>query len=175
MTVQASHRRLAKQAEGARPVGADSLLTLAIENMHCGGCMRSVERAALGVRGVETARASLPPSGSASLTTPILPARWISLPRSNVPASLRADRGRQAGSRDRAAELSVAARGGRGLRRHEHHAAVGRRLVGDGERHGGAARGAVPLAVGDDRAAHSRLCRAAVFRLGARRAQGPAA
>ena len=59
MTVQASHRRLAKQAEGARPVGAHSLLTLAIENMHCGGCMRSVERAALGVPGVETARASL--------------------------------------------------------------------------------------------------------------------
>ena len=59
MTVQASHRRLAKQAEGARPVGAHSLLTLAIENLHCGGCMRSVERAALGVRGVETARASL--------------------------------------------------------------------------------------------------------------------
>jgi Cu2+-exporting ATPase len=59
MTVQASHRRLAKQAEGARPVCAHSLLTLAIENMHCGGCMRSVERAALGVQGVGTARASL--------------------------------------------------------------------------------------------------------------------
>ncbi len=35
------------------------MLTLAIDNMHCGGCMRSVERAALGVQGVETARASL--------------------------------------------------------------------------------------------------------------------
>jgi Cu2+-exporting ATPase len=34
-------------------------LTLAIENMHCGGCLRSVERAALKVPGVETARASL--------------------------------------------------------------------------------------------------------------------
>jgi Cu2+-exporting ATPase len=32
---------------------------LAIENMHCGGCLRSVERAALKVGGVETARASL--------------------------------------------------------------------------------------------------------------------
>ena len=32
---------------------------------------------------------------------------------------------------------------------------------------------AVPLAVGADRAAHGRLCRAAVFRLGARRAEGP--
>ena len=59
MTVQASPRRLAKEAEGASPVGTHTLLTLAIENMHCGGCMRSVERAALGVQGVETARASL--------------------------------------------------------------------------------------------------------------------
>jgi Cu2+-exporting ATPase len=35
------------------------MLTLAIDNMHCGGCLRSVERAALKVPGVETARASL--------------------------------------------------------------------------------------------------------------------
>ena len=34
-------------------------LTLAISNMHCGGCLRSVERAALGVAGVESARANL--------------------------------------------------------------------------------------------------------------------
>ncbi|MGH6749515.1 MAG: cation transporter, partial [Methyloceanibacter sp.] len=59
MTVHASPGRLAKGAEAAHPVTERSTLTLAIENMHCGGCMRSVERAALGVRGVETARASL--------------------------------------------------------------------------------------------------------------------
>ncbi|MFZ2018821.1 MAG: heavy metal translocating P-type ATPase [Methyloceanibacter sp.] len=59
MTVHASPGRLAKGAEAAHPVTDRSTLTLAIENMHCGGCMRSVERAALGVRGVETARASL--------------------------------------------------------------------------------------------------------------------
>jgi len=36
-----------------------STLTLAIENMHCGGCLKSVERAAMAVPGVTGARASL--------------------------------------------------------------------------------------------------------------------
>ena len=58
MTVHASPECLAKDAQAARPVDR-GMLTLAIENMHCGGCMRSVERVALGVQGVETARASL--------------------------------------------------------------------------------------------------------------------
>ena len=40
-------------AAGAREI------TLAISNMHCGGCLRSVERAALSVTGVESARANL--------------------------------------------------------------------------------------------------------------------
>ena len=35
------------------------ILTLAIENMHCGGCMRKVEQAALSVSGVAHARANL--------------------------------------------------------------------------------------------------------------------
>jgi len=59
MTAHAPSERLAKEAQGASPAGASSMLTLAIDNMHCGGCLRSVERAALKVRGVETARASL--------------------------------------------------------------------------------------------------------------------
>lgn len=59
MTVHASPERLAKDAQAAHPVAERGMLTLAIENMHCGGCMRSVERAALGVQGVESARASL--------------------------------------------------------------------------------------------------------------------
>ena len=59
MTVHASPGRLATGAEAAHPVTDRSTLTLAIDNMHCGGCMRSVERAALDVQGVETARASL--------------------------------------------------------------------------------------------------------------------
>jgi P-type Cu2+ transporter len=52
MTVHATAGQLA-----AAPAAA--VMTLAIENMHCGGCLRSVERAVLKVPGVETARASL--------------------------------------------------------------------------------------------------------------------
>jgi Cu2+-exporting ATPase len=59
MTVHASWGRFASEGEAAHPMTDRGMLTLAIENMHCGGCMRSVERAALGVQGVETARASL--------------------------------------------------------------------------------------------------------------------
>ena len=46
---------LAKQAADAAP----ATLTLAVEDMHCGACLRSVERAAMRVPGVDTARASL--------------------------------------------------------------------------------------------------------------------
>ena len=56
MTVHALPIRAAAKAEGGAP---PQTLTLAIENMHCGGCLRSVERAALGVPGVASARASL--------------------------------------------------------------------------------------------------------------------
>lgn len=38
---------------------APATLTLAVDDMHCGACLRSVERAALRVPGVDTARASL--------------------------------------------------------------------------------------------------------------------
>ncbi|MGD9501400.1 MAG: heavy metal translocating P-type ATPase [Methyloceanibacter sp.] len=47
-------------AAGAKRVASDgATLTLVIENMHCGGCLRSVERAVLKVPAVQTARASL--------------------------------------------------------------------------------------------------------------------
>lgn len=46
---------LAKQAAEAAP----GMLTLAVEEMHCGACLRAVERAALRVPGVDSARASL--------------------------------------------------------------------------------------------------------------------
>ncbi len=59
MTVHASPQRFAKEAQGTQLTAERSRLTLAVENMHCGGCMRSVERAALAVKGVEAARASL--------------------------------------------------------------------------------------------------------------------
>ena len=59
MTAHAPADRLTQTAKGVSPAGAPATLTLAIENMHCGGCLRSVERAALKVPGVRTARASL--------------------------------------------------------------------------------------------------------------------
>jgi P-type Cu2+ transporter len=46
---------LAKQVADAAP----ATLTLAVEDMHCGACLRSVERAAMRVPGVDSARASL--------------------------------------------------------------------------------------------------------------------
>ena len=45
--------------ELAGPEAAPATLTLVVEDMHCGGCLRSVERAALRVSGVDSARASL--------------------------------------------------------------------------------------------------------------------
>jgi len=46
---------LAKQV----PVATPATLVLAVDEMHCGACLRSVERAALRVSGVDSARASL--------------------------------------------------------------------------------------------------------------------
>ncbi len=59
MTAHAPADRLTKTVTSVSPAGTSAMLTLAIENMHCGGCLRSVERAALNVPGVKTARASL--------------------------------------------------------------------------------------------------------------------
>ena len=43
----------------AGPNGAHQTVTLAVENMNCGGCMRKVEKALLDVPGVASARANL--------------------------------------------------------------------------------------------------------------------
>jgi Cu2+-exporting ATPase len=56
------HAPIAVKARAGTPAAAKvplQSLTLAVENMHCGGCLRSVERAALGVAGVASARANL--------------------------------------------------------------------------------------------------------------------
>ena len=55
MTAQPRPSELAGQALEAAP----ATLTLAVEEMHCGGCLRSVERTAMRVSGVDSARASL--------------------------------------------------------------------------------------------------------------------
>jgi P-type Cu2+ transporter len=53
---------IALKAQDTTPLATQAALqslTLAVENMHCGGCLRSVERAALGIAGVASARANL--------------------------------------------------------------------------------------------------------------------
>ena len=59
MTAHVLTAGLGKKAQGGVPVTAPATLTLAVDNMHCGGCLGSVERAALRVPGVASARASL--------------------------------------------------------------------------------------------------------------------
>ena len=59
MTVHAPITFRAQDAAQVTTEASFKSLTLAVENMHCGGCMRSVERAALGVAGVASARANL--------------------------------------------------------------------------------------------------------------------
>lgn len=46
-------------SEGSDPVQITTATTLAVENMHCGGCMRKVETALSAVAGVASARANL--------------------------------------------------------------------------------------------------------------------
>jgi len=59
MTAHALPISAATKAEGAARQARPDMLTLAIENMRCGGCLKSVERAALSVPGVTSARANL--------------------------------------------------------------------------------------------------------------------
>jgi P-type Cu2+ transporter len=56
MTAHLPAAGLVKEATSAPPTAT---LVLAVDNMHCGGCLRSVERAALRLPGVSSARASL--------------------------------------------------------------------------------------------------------------------
>ena len=56
MTAHQPAAGLIKEATSAAPTAT---LVLAVDNMHCGGCLRSVERAALRIPGVSSARASL--------------------------------------------------------------------------------------------------------------------
>jgi Cu2+-exporting ATPase len=57
MTVHALSVEGAAKVNAGQP--APETFTLAVDNMRCGGCIRSVERAALGVEGVKSARANL--------------------------------------------------------------------------------------------------------------------
>ena len=54
-----AHLPAAGLVKEATPAAPTATLVLAVDNMHCGGCLRSVERAALRIPGVSSARASL--------------------------------------------------------------------------------------------------------------------
>ena len=102
-------------------------LSLAVENMHCGGCMRKSRRAAPPFRASASARANLAARARHRRA------------RARPPASARPDRGaRPRRLRGRAELAEASARtasrptdyllrrlGGRRLRRRQHHAAVG--------------------------------------------------
>ena len=140
--------------------------TLAVENMHCGGCMRKVETALAAVPGVASARANL----SASASPPCHR-------RETLQATALIDALDRAGFR--AAELAADAASSaahsrpgfpapprrRRVRRRQHHAAVGVGVVGGGRRHDALGAGPVPLAVGADRPARGGLCGPAVLPL----------
>ena len=152
------------------------MLTLAIENMHCGGCLRSVERAALKVSGVQTARASLAAKRVSIVYDPGRAGAgdFIDALKGAGFAAAAIEAAKQNRDDARQNYLLLGARGGGGFCRHEHHADLDRGMVGRGERHGPGAGERLPLGLGPDRAAHGRLCRAALLRFGARRAEGPA-
>ena len=152
---------------------ATSIVTLAVENMRCGGCIRSVERAAMSVPGVKSARANLAAKrvsvvvengrvGEADVIAALEQAGFAAAPM------------QEAKDGDQTRERAASPRRGIRFRRHEHHAVV---RVGVGRarrRHGPESRHAVLLAVGADRAADRRLCRAALLCLGALRLEGAA-
>ena len=108
--------------------------TLAVENMHCGGCMRKVEQALAAVPGVVT-RARQPVRAGASprctarpaSTPPTSSRRWPA-PASRPPSC--ADDATAAGQGADRDLLQRARR--RRLRRRQHHAAVGLGVVGRG-------------------------------------------
>lgn len=58
VSVNTTPKPLARASRPA-PVGKARSITLVVENMHCGGCMRKVETALLGAPGVVAARANL--------------------------------------------------------------------------------------------------------------------
>ena len=161
--------RQRRHAAGRRP-------TLAVENMHCGGCMRKVETALAAVPGVVSARANLSAKtrhrrasrdrASTASTS------WTRSHRAGFRAAELAATTADAERKARRPRFAEAARRRR-VRRRQHHAAVGVGVVGRRRRHDALGAGAVPLALGADRPAGRRLCRPAVLplrRAGAARA-----
>ena len=140
-------------------------MDMVVDGIHCGGCIGRIERSLKALDGVSDARLNFT-SKRLTLTwngAGFDPGEAIrSLERMGYRANPFAG---QIGRRQRgeAIEIPAALPCGRGLRRDEHHAAVGVGLVRQCHRHHAGDARPVPLAVGGDRAAGRGLCRPAVL------------
>ena len=140
------------------PGGRNQTITLAVENMTCGGCMRKVEKALLEVPGVASARANL----SARRATVVFEeAQRTAAPlvdalgRVGFKAAELAPETLDSGQRHRPAASEPSGRGR--FRRRQHHAAFGVgvvRLVG----YQRSRSRLVSLALRRHRLARHRLC-----------------
>ena len=135
--------------------------TLSVPAIHCGACIRTIEKALGGLAGVESARVNL--------STKRVTVRWRAdgapppFDRDARTGRLRGSfvrrRVRQQGRRT--VRTDTRARG-RGLRREQHHAAFGVDLVGRRSRD----PRSVSLAVGDHRAARAGIFRPDILPVG---------
>ena len=153
-----------------------SVVTLAVENMRCGGCIRSVERAAMSVPGVKSARANLAAkrvsvvlgegrAGEADVIAALGQAGFAAAPMQAA---------KQGAETKRETELlrRVAVSGFAAMNIMLLSVSVWAGRAGDMDQ---SSHHAVLLALGADRAADRRLCRSALLRLGALRLEGAAA
>ena len=133
MTHRRPSRRRAHRAPAPAADDAPHPVTtvLAVENMHCGGCMRKVEAALAAVPGVASARANL----SARRVTAVHGAAGVNaadlveaLARAGFKAAELAEEAASPAQAGRPGSAEAARR--RRLRRRQHHAAVGLGVVG---------------------------------------------
>ncbi len=145
--------------------GGTAHMDLAVEGVGCAGCIRKIENGLKQMPGIVDARLNF--------TNRRLAVEWRDdeLDAGDVIRRARAHRLSRASVRARArgsrrgapGALADEMPGGRGLRGHEHHAAVGLGLVRQRLRHDAGDARPLPLAVGADRAAGGGLCRPAVL------------
>ena len=149
-----------------RHAGGNAHMDLAVEGVGCAGCIRKIENGLKAVPGIVDARLNFTNRRLAVRVARRRARRRRRDPRARahrLSAPIRSSRSareaEEAARRDAAHEMPR----GRGLRGHEHHAAVGVGLVRQRLRHDAGDARLLPLALGADRAAGSRLCRPAVL------------
>ena len=101
--------------ESAEPAARAGAVTLVVENMHCGGCLRKVEAALAAVPGVASARANLTarratavPAASASIDAPALVAALEQAGFKAAELAVSEDGAKVAADRDYLRRLAVA-------------------------------------------------------------------